>query len=422
MSELFTHLLTFLAWGCSLAMTAYTAYFLFIALFSLQKARRYPEKAPEARFAVLVAARNEEAVIGKLVESLLCQNYPRERYDVIVVPNNCTDGTGRVAGEAGAMVLECTVPTSSKGEVLDFALGRILRWEKKYDAVCVFDADNLVHPDFLRRMNDAWQAGARVAQGYRDSKNPTDSLISGCYSIYYWMVNRFYSQARANLGLNAIVNGSGFMVSMDILQKAGGWKTATITEDIEFSAICAMKGEKIWWVPEAVTFDEQPLTFGQSWKQRKRWSTGMIQCMERYTLPLAAGAARGNRLSFDSLMFFILPVVQVLGLLAMGGSFVFDLFGVRYGLFPRTDLFYRIFFAVNLSLITTFLGAFLAVAANGKPVGRMLPAMLWYWVFIMSWLPINLLCLVKKATVWEEIPHTRAIQLAQLEAKAPGRS
>lgn len=411
----FTHLLTFLAWACSLAMTAYTAYFFVIALFSLKKPKEYPHAAPQTRFAVLVAARNEEAVIGGLVESLLAQNYPQELFDVIVVPNNCTDGTGTAAGRAGATVLDCTVPTSSKGEVLDFALNRIFRWKKSYDAVCVFDADNLVHPDFLQRMNDAWQAGARVAQAYRDSKNPTDTPISGCYSIYYWMVNRFYSQARSNLGLSAIINGSGFMVSMEILREQGGWKTATITEDIEFSAICAMGREKIWWVPGAVTFDEQPLTFAQSWKQRKRWSTGMVQCMERYAVPLLSRAARGNLFSLDSLLFFILPVVQVLGLLAMAGGAVFDLLGISYGLFPVTSLFHQIFFAVNLSFFTTFLGALLAVAANGKPIRPMLPAMIWYWLFIMSWMPLNLLCLVRRSTVWEAIPHTRALSLSQVQ-------
>ena len=420
MKEILTQLLTFLVWTCSLITTAYTAYFLLTALFSLKKPRGHLSQKPTARFAVLIAARNEEAVIGGLVESLLAQNYPRELYDVIVIPNNCTDGTALAAAKAGATVLDCTVPTSTKGEVLDFALGRIFRWEKKYDAICVFDADNLVHPDFLQRMNDAWQAGARVAQGYRDSKNPTDTLISGCYSIYYWMVNLFYSQARFTLGLNAIINGSGFMVSAKLLQRQGGWKTATITEDIEFSALCALRGERIWWVPQAVTFDEQPLTFAQSWKQRKRWSTGMIQCMERYTLPLLARAVRGSRLSLDSLMFFLFPVIQILGLTAVGSSFLFDLLGVRYGLFPCTDLFYQIFFAANLSFFTTFLGALLAVLINRKPVRKMLPAMAWYWIFVMSWIPINLACLVKKSTVWEAIPHTKAIRLFQLKQADPG--
>ena len=409
-----THILTALAWFCSLAMTAYTAYFLIIALFSLKKHRACPQAAPAARFAVLVAARNEEAVIGGLVQSLLAQDYPRELFDVIVVPNNCTDNTARAARQAGALVLDCTVPTRTKGEVLDFALNQMFHWDKQYDAVFIFDADNLVHPQFLGRMNDAWQAGARVAQGFRDSKNPTDTAISGCYSIYYWMINRFYSQARAALGLNAIINGSGFMVSMEILRAQRGWKTVTITEDIEFSAICAAKNRKIWWVPEAVTFDEQPLTFAQSWKQRKRWSTGMVQCMEHYTRPLLSRAVLGSKTSLDILMFFILPVVQILGIAAMGFSVAFNLLDISYGLFPHTALYYQIFFAVNLSFATTFLGSLLAVLANRKPVRPMLPAMVYYWVFIMSWMPINLICLVKKTTTWEVIPHTRAITLSQL--------
>ena len=105
----------------------------------------------------------------------------------------------------------------------------------------------------------------------------------------------------------------------------------------------------------------------------------------------------------------------MLGLLAMAGGAVFDLLGISYGLFPVTSLFHQIFFAVNLSFFTTFLGALLAVAANGKPIRPMLPAMIWYWLFIMSWMPLNLLCLVRRSTVWEAIPHTRALSLSQVQ-------
>lgn len=405
----FTHLAASLAWCLGLVMTAYTAWFFILTLFSLKKPKQYPRRPPSARFAVLVAARNEEAVIAGLVESLLAQDYPRDLFDIIVLPNNCTDNTALAAEKAGAVVLECTAPTRSKGEVLDHVLARVFRWEKKYDAICVFDADNLVHPQFLSRMNDAWQAGARVAQGYRDSKNPTDTPISGCYSIYYWMIDRFYSQARANLGLNAIINGSGFMVSMELLREMGGWKTATITEDIEFSALCALRSRRIWWVPEAVTFDEQPLTFAQSWKQRKRWSTGMIQCMERYAAPLFHKARKGSVLCLDSLIFFLLPAVQLLGLLAMAGGLLSRSPG------PRWEMICPLLLGAALSFLTAFLGALLAVTANGKPARPMLRGMIWYWAFLVSWLPINLLCLVKKTTRWEAIPHTRAISLSQMD-------
>lgn len=136
------------------------------------------------------------------------------------------------------------------------------------DAICVFDADNVVDPGFLSAMNHAWCAGARAAQGYRDSKNPHDTVISGNYSIYYWMVNRFYSHARNAVGLSAIVNGSGFMADLGLLREMGGWNTLTLTEDIEFTTKCILRDVRVEWVPQAVTYDEQPLTFAQSWRQR----------------------------------------------------------------------------------------------------------------------------------------------------------
>ena len=107
--------------------------------------------------------------------------------------------------------MECTVPVKCKGDVMRFAY-RQLR-DKGYDAFCVFDADNVADPRFLREMNNAYRAGARAAQGYRDSKNPFDSAISGCYSIYYWMMDRFHNQGKAGLGMSAMLGGTGFMVS-----------------------------------------------------------------------------------------------------------------------------------------------------------------------------------------------------------------
>ena len=179
-----------------------------------------PPPLPTTRFAVLIAARNEAAVIGNLVDSLFAQNYPRDLYEVIVAPNNCTDDTEAVARAHGARIFRPQGRITGKGEVLRQAVDAIALRER-FDAICVFDADNLVDPDFLARMNDAFCSGAAVAQGFRDSKNPRQSAISGCYSICYWMLSRFYNNAREVLGLSALVNGSGFMVSCALLRRLG---------------------------------------------------------------------------------------------------------------------------------------------------------------------------------------------------------
>ena len=395
-------------------MTLYMGYFFLVSVFGVKKAREYPKAAPKTRFAILVAARNEEAVIGNLVESLVHQDYPRELYDVIVIPNNCTDDTAGAVLRAGGTVLECTVPVRSKGEVLTFAVETLLEGDKQYDDVLVFDADNVVHPRFLQEMNNAVCAGARVAQGYRDSKNPRDTLTSGASSIYYWMVDRFYSQARSNMGLNAVVNGSGILVDLELLRERGGWHTVTMTEDIEFTAQCALEGNLVYRVPQAVTFDEQPLTFGETWKQRKRWSTGMLQGLEHYAGDLFRAGIKGNFRPLDSLIFFIFPVMQLIWMVSLGLGFAFSVMNIEYGFFPQTNIYYQMFFTLNLSFLGTFFTALLAVAFNGKSIRENMGAMCWYWVYIMSWIPINCICMVRKTKSWEPIRHTRSIEAKQL--------
>ena len=215
----FISIFTNIEWILSFAFTIYTAYYAIIFIFSFKSIEKRVDYDPKNTFAIIIAARNEEQVIGNLIESLKDQNYPKNMYDIIVIPNNCTDSTDEIARSKGATVIDCSLPIRSKGDVLSFAFDKILNEHDKYDAFCVVDADNLVHPDFLRKMNSALCSGVKVGQGYRDSKNPYDTIISSCYSIYYWMVNRLHNHARSSIGLSAMVNGSGFMVSADILRE-----------------------------------------------------------------------------------------------------------------------------------------------------------------------------------------------------------
>ena len=147
------------------------------------KAKRYAVCAPRTRFACLVAARNEEAVIGALVESLKKQDYPDALYDIFVIPNNCTDDTESEALCAGAKIFRCFEPVRCKGDALHEAVAWLL--PQRYDAFCVFDADNIADEQFLARMNDAFCAGAQVCKGAMRAKNPYDSWLSGCYGLYF---------------------------------------------------------------------------------------------------------------------------------------------------------------------------------------------------------------------------------------------
>jgi glycosyltransferase involved in cell wall biosynthesis len=141
-------------------------------------------------------AHNEEAVIVEHVRNLRALDYPRDLYDVVVVADNCTDGTAELAADEGALVWRRkNIKQRGKGHALRWAL-----YERSdvcdYDAVCVLDADNLCAPNFLREMALQLADGHEVIQAYLDSKNPRDSWVAASYASAYWFMNRFRRRAR----------------------------------------------------------------------------------------------------------------------------------------------------------------------------------------------------------------------------------
>lgn len=121
-----------------------TLYYLFISFFGLFKKKNVNEIEPEKSFALIVAAHNEETVINDIVTSLNKLDYPAELYDVFVIADNCTDHTAAKARQKGATVYErVNKDNKGKGFALEWMFSKIFKLEKKYDAVVIFDADNL---------------------------------------------------------------------------------------------------------------------------------------------------------------------------------------------------------------------------------------------------------------------------------------
>ena len=156
-----------------------TVYYFFIGFFGMW--RRHEDKilTPEKTFAIVVAAHNERAVIGQLIENLQKLEYPKPYYDIFVVADNCFDDTAEIARRAGAIVCERQSEVGKgKGFALEWMFERLFAMERQYDAVVVFDADNLVHPRFLLEMNNRLLKGDQLIQGYLDAKNPYDTWVS----------------------------------------------------------------------------------------------------------------------------------------------------------------------------------------------------------------------------------------------------
>lgn len=397
----------------NITIIVYVAYYIITGIFAFinNKKKRIRNYRAKHKLAVVIAARNEEKVINNLIDSLKKQNYPKNLYEIFVIPNNCNDDTEKIAQKCGAHIIDCQGNIKSKGEALRYGFKFIYQNFPEFDAYCVFDADNIVHPNFLRRMNDTLCSGYKVAQGYRDSKNPSDTWISSCYSLFYLIQNFFFNQARHNMGLSASINGTGFMFSKELF-KDNGFETLTLTEDIEFAAQCALCNEKIAFVKDAITYDEQPLGFSQSWKQRKRWSIGTIQCFRIYSPKLVKTAIKEKiPQAIDMALFFAAPFIQILTLVLFVLFILTNLLDIQVVSGITKLLFsYNVLSIILAYIITVLLSTFVVLVEN-KKIKKTFKGILTFSIFMFTWIPIHLICLVTKETKWEPIEHSRIIDI-----------
>lgn len=391
-------------------ITIFWLYQFIVSICSLIKFKEKPLiENKEHRFMAIIPAHNEAAVVTNLIESLKNQDYPKELYDIYVIADNCTDNTAEVARKAGAIVYErFDESKKTKGFALQWFLAQKIEEDAPYDAFCIFDADNIADKNFLKAMNKKLCQGENVVQGYRDIKNPTDNWITAGYAIFYWTMNRFYHLARYNLGLSPLLNGTGFMVRFDII-KPTGWDTKTLTEDIEFSLKNIIEGRKLGWATDAIVYDEQPTSFKQSWSQRSRWTVGHIQCMQEYTGLLAAAVKEKKTLmNFDGLLYILgsIPMFIITLLLILLNVIIYIANGMNGAELLMNCLRYLI-----PTFLLPILTAILIMVLDKKPIKPMIKGLIFYPLFLGSWLLINFKCLFVRNTKWEKIDHVRDIKI-----------
>lgn len=396
-------------------VTIFWIYQFVISLCSLVKLKEKPLKInKQHRFMAVIPAHNEQEVVGNLVESLKNQNYNKELYDIYVIADNCTDNTARIARNAGAIVYERYDETKrTKGYALDWFLQQKIKEDAPYDAVCIFDADNIADKNFLKAMNKKLCQGEDVVQGYRDIKNPTDNWITSGYALFYWTMHRFYHLARYNLGLSPLLNGTGFMVNFNIIKENGGWKTVTLTEDIEFSLQRILSGRRLGWATDAIVYDEQPTGFKQSWSQRSRWTVGHMQCIKEYTGKLAEAAKeKRTMMNFDGLMYIIgsTPMFILTIVLLLSNFILYAGDGMT-----QIELISNILRYLIPTFVFPSLTAALVMFLDGKPIRPMIKGFFTYPLFMGTWIVINIKCLFKRNTKWEKIEHVRNIKIDEVQ-------
>ena len=398
----------------------YSYQFFYIPVAWFKKDAPHREPSPH-RIAVLIAARNEQSVIGNLIDSVKAQDYPTELVDVFVVADNCTDLTGSVAGAHGANVYFRNDQTQvGKGYALQYLLHCIEEDFAPYDGYLVLDADNVLSPDYITEINKTFSDGYQIVTSYRNSKNYDSNWISAGYAVWFLREAKFLNNARMMVGTSCAISGSGWMVSEKIVRGMHGWDFHTLTEDIQFSTFCCAHNIQIGFAP-AEFFDEQPLTFKASWTQRMRWTKGFYQVFFSYNRDLLKGIRKGQFASYDMLMtiapgmiltllsFFVNAVYLIVGSLSHGFIATEGELSMCVGSLIMTFAsMYVVFFL--LAVITTISER---KHIHAKKKWRIFTNLFTFPIFMMTYIPITAAALFKKVE-WVPTKHDIAVNFDEV--------
>lgn len=384
-------------------------------------------------YAVVICAHNEGMVISELIESVNRQDYPRELLDTYVFCDNCTDDTAELSRACGATVYER--PSGGqvgKSWVMDYGLTRILRERPgHYDGFFVFDADNVLSPTYVREMNNVFDEGLYAAvTSYRNSKNFDSSWISRGYGTWFLREAKYLNNARMILGTGCAISGTGYLMSAKVIEQMEGWDFHLLTEDIQFSTFAALHGLRIGYAHKAVFYDEQPVTFSASWKQRMRWTKGFYQvfvkygrCLVRSLRSSQAPKGRNGRFAVYDMTMTLAPAM-ILTLVSATVNALFLLVGSLFphivssseramclgSLFMTIASFYLVFFL--LALLTTVSER---KSIHARPV-HLITNLFTFPVFMLSYVPIALAAAVRRVD-WVPTKHTISKSVEEIDAE-----
>lgn len=282
--------------------------------------------APPLRFALVMPAHNEAGQIESILDDAMRLDYPRERYGVFVIADNCTDNTAVLARDAGAIVFERHNPeTRGKGAALDWFLSTCRKEAESFDAVAFVDADMRIDPVFLRELNAALACpDVQVVQASNSVAHPETNWRAALGYLGFCVINHVRPAGRNALGGTAELKGSGMAFRAPLLLRYG-WPAHSLAEDVEFSRRLLLDDVLVHYNPDARVTSELATRRAQATVQQARWEGGRLDLFKRYFLVVLRRAIttrcwRFIDAAFDMLvppLSMLLMLILAVGLLSL---------------------------------------------------------------------------------------------------------
>ena len=278
--------------------------FVFAVAGNFYKKRKSPTSVVKNKMALLIPAYKEDNVIFEVAKCALQQQYPSNKFDVVVIADSLHSNTISKLKGLPIKLIEVVFEKSTKSKALNFAMATL---NENYGYAIVLDADNLMAPDFLSQMNEAFERGYKIVQGHRKAKNLNTSyaiLDAASEEIN----NHVFRKGHRVLGFSSGLIGSGmgfqyqlFKSMMKTVDAIGGFD-----KELEFKF--ANEKIKIEYLEHAVVFDEKIQKASDFSNQRKRWlSTQFIYLKNYFLASCIALLLKGNLDYFDKAFQMVIP-------------------------------------------------------------------------------------------------------------------
>jgi cellulose synthase/poly-beta-1,6-N-acetylglucosamine synthase-like glycosyltransferase len=304
---------------CVAAPAAYLAALAIAA--SGYRAPRWSSDGEAPRLVLLVPAHDEAEVLPRCLRSLQRQRYPKDRFHIVVIADNCTDDTAQRAADLGVEVMVRHDPVNvGKGHALRWAMDSLSARSTPLDAVVIVDADSFADQGLLTALAARWSGGADAVQAeyltLPDDGSPRAQLRAAAFLLFH----RVRFTGRARLGLPCSLVGNGMLLSRRLLERHP-WSAFTGAEDLEYSTDLRRWGVRPVYAGDALVHAPVSSRGRAARVQRQRWEGGRLHVIRtRLPLLLRDMTRREGPAVWDAALDLMVPPLGVLVTCAAGGA------------------------------------------------------------------------------------------------------
>ena len=301
-----------LAGACLIVFAAHmvVAAWLMLRQRASHSADHQPEQLPS--IAVLVPARNEEAVIDDCLASLLSADYPRDRLRVLVIDDGSEDETAalvaaRMRVDERVGLLSRTSGRGGKAEALNEGLAIV-----DADLVAVLDADHRVGARFFRvALTRLGEERVGAVQARTSGRNWSQNMLTRLVEMDFLGLQFCFLDVKSHLRLTSVCFGTGCLFPRHVLDEVGGFDGALATEDVEISFRLYEAGYRVVFEPRAHTDNELVAEARAFLRQRYRWARGTTQAVSLHARRFLLSKRTHTREKLDFLSYLFVVGLMV---------------------------------------------------------------------------------------------------------------